>query len=62
MADEAYQCAKRHLSPVQQVFHQDTPAQGQRLAARLIRQPAPEIARLGPTTQMEGRILWPTDT
>ena len=38
---------------VRDVFHQDTPAQGQRLAARLIeslpRCPIPEIARLGRT-------------
>ena len=45
---------------VREVFHQDTPAQGQRLAARLIqRLPAcsiPEIARLGANpTQVEGR-------
>ena len=56
MADEAhisvgvaYHCAQQ----VREVFHQDTPAQGQRLAARLIqRLPAcsiPEIARLGRT-------------
>ena len=35
------------------VFHQDTPTQGQRLAARLIQRlptcPTPEIARLGRT-------------
>ena len=47
---------------VREVFHQDTPAQGQRLAARLIeslpRCPIPEIARLGADpTQVEGRIL-----
>jgi len=45
----AYHCAQQ----VREVFHQDTPAQGQRLAARLIqRLPAcsiPEIARLGRT-------------
>jgi len=38
---------------VRDVFHQDTPAQGRRLAARLIeslpRCPIPEIARLGRT-------------
>ena len=63
MADEAhisvgvaYHCAQQ----VREVFHQDTPAQGQRLAARLIqRLPAcsiPEIARLGANpTQVEGR-------
>ena len=38
---------------VREVFHQDTPAQGQRLAARLIESlpacPIPEIARLGRT-------------
>ena len=45
----AYRCAQQ----VRDVFHQDTPAQGQRLAARLIESlPAcsiPEIARLGRT-------------
>ena len=56
MADEAhisvgvaYHCAQQ----VREVFHQDTPAQGQRLAARLIQRlpacPIPEIARLGRT-------------
>ena len=56
MADEAhisvgvaYHCAQQ----VREVFHQDTPAQGQRLAARLIERlpacPIPEIARLGQT-------------
>ena len=56
MADEAhisvevaYHCAQQ----VREVFHQDTPAQGRRLAARLIeslpRCPIPEIARLGRT-------------
>mgnify|MGYP006971299737 CR=1 FL=1 len=45
---------------VREVFHQDTPAQGQRLAARLIQClpacPIPEIARLGANpTQVEGR-------
>ena len=38
---------------VREVFHQDTPAQGQRLAAHLIQRlpacPIPEIARLGRT-------------
>ena len=45
----AYHCAQQ----VREVFHQDTPAQGRRLAARLIeslpRCPIPEIARLGRT-------------
>ena len=56
MADEAhisvgvaYHCAQQ----VREVFHQATPAQGQRLAARLIQRlpacPIPEIARLGRT-------------
>ena len=56
MADEAhisvgvaYHCAQQ----VREVFHQDTPAQGQRLAAHLIQRlpacPVPEIARLGRT-------------
>ena len=45
-----------------EVFHQDTPTQGQRLAARLIERlpacPIPEIARLGADpTQVEGRLL-----
>ena len=45
---------------VRDVFHQDSPAQGRRLAAHLIQRlpacPIPEIARLGPDpTQMEGR-------
>ena len=45
---------------VREVFHQATPAQGRRLAARLIQRlpacPIPEIARLGANpTQMEGR-------
>ena len=45
---------------VRDVFHQDTPAQGQRLAAHLIQRlpacPIPEIARLGADpTQVEGR-------
>ena len=45
----AYHCAQQ----VREVFHQDTPAQGRRLAAHLIeslpRCPIPEIARLGRT-------------
>ena len=45
----AYRCAQQ----VREVFHQATPAQGRRLAARLIeslpRCPIPEIARLGRT-------------
>ena len=45
---------------VREVFHQDTPAHGQRLAAHLIESlpacPIPEIARLGADpTQVEGR-------
>ena len=45
---------------VREVFHQATPAQGQRLAAHLIQRlpacPIPEIARLGADpTQVEGR-------
>ena len=45
---------------VREVFHQATPGQGQRLAARLIERlpacPVPEIARLGANpTQVEGR-------
>ena len=45
---------------VREVFHQAIPAQGQRLAARLIQRlpacPIPEIARLGANpTQVEGR-------
>ena len=43
----AYHCAQQ----VRDVFHQDTPAQGRHLAARLIERlptcPIPEIARLG---------------
>ena len=43
----AYHCAQR----VREVFHQATPAEGRRLATRLIerlpRCPIPEIARLG---------------
>jgi len=47
---------------VREVFHQATPAQGRRLAARLIQRlpacPIPEIARLGANpTQVEGRLL-----
>ena len=47
---------------VREVFHQAIPAQGQRLAARLVeslpRCPVPEIARLGANpTQVEGRLL-----
>ena len=45
----AYHCAQQ----VREVFHQATPAQGQRLAAHLIQRlpvcPVPEIARLGQT-------------
>lgn len=45
----AYHCAQQ----VRDVFHQDTPAQGRHLAARLIERlptcPIPEIARLGRT-------------
>ena len=45
----AYHCAQQ----VREVFHQATPAQGRRLAARLIERlptcPIPEIARLGRT-------------
>ena len=45
----AYHCAQQ----VRDVFHQDTPAQGRRLAAHLIQRlpacPIPEIARLGRT-------------
>ena len=47
--DVAYHCAQQ----VREVFHQATPTQGQRLAARLIQRlpacPIPEIARLGRT-------------
>ena len=54
----AYRCAQQ----VREVFHQATPAQGQRLAAHLIQRlptcPIPDIARLGADpTQMEGRLL-----
>ena len=45
----AYHCAQQ----VRDVFHQDTPAHGRRLAARLVEHlptcPIPEIARLGRT-------------
>ena len=45
----AYHCAQQ----VREVFHQDTPAHGRRLAARLTQRlptcPIPEIARLGRT-------------
>ena len=45
----AYHCAQQ----VRDVFHQDTPTQGRRLAAHLIQRlptcPIPEIARLGRT-------------
>ncbi|MEZ7769782.1 transposase [Pauljensenia sp. 20925_1_25] len=53
----AYHCAQQ----VREVFHQDTPTQGRRLATHLIQRlpacPIPEIARLGANhpTQMEGR-------
>ena len=52
----AYHCAQQ----VREVFHQATPAQGRRLAARLVQClpacPIPEIARLGADpTQVEGR-------
>ena len=45
---------------MREVFHQATPTQGQRLAARLIQRlpacPIPEIARLGANpAQVEGR-------
>ena len=55
----AYHCAQQ----VRDVFHQATPAQGRRLAARLVERlptcPIPEIARLGRTdpTQVEGCLL-----
>ena len=54
----AYHCAQQ----VRDVFHQDTPAQGRRLAAHLIQRlptcPIPEIARLGADpTHVEGRHL-----
>ena len=52
----AYRCAQQ----VRDVFHQDTPAHGRRLAAHLIESlpacPIPDIARLGANpTQVEGR-------
>ena len=64
-ADEAHisvEVAYLLTQQVRDVFHQDTPAQGQRLAAHLIQHlpacPIPEIARLGANpTQVEGRIL-----
>ena len=56
MADEAHisvEVAYRCAQQVRDVFHQDTPAQGRRLAARLVERlptcPIPEIARLGRT-------------
>ena len=56
VADEAHisvEVAYLLTQQVRDVFHQDTPAQGQRLAAHLIeslpRCPIPEIARLGRT-------------
>ena len=56
VADEAHisvEVAYLLTQQVREVFHQDTPAQGQRLAARLIESlpacPIPEIARLGRT-------------
>ena len=65
VADEAHisvEVAYLLTQQVREAFHQDTPAQGRRLAARLIeslpRCPIPEIARLGANpTQVEGRIL-----
>ena len=55
-ADEAHisvEVAYLLTQQVRDVFHQDTPAQGQRLAAHLIQRlpacPIPEIARLGRT-------------
>ena len=65
VADEAHISVEVAYLPTQQVrdvFHQDTPAQGQRLAAHLIQRlpacPIPEIARLGADpTQVEGRLL-----
>ena len=55
-ADEAHisvEVAYLLTQQVREVFHQDTPAQGQRLAVRLIESlpacPIPEIARLGRT-------------
>ena len=63
VADEAHisvEVAYLLTQQVREVFHQATPAQGQRLAARLIQRlpacPIPEIARLGANpTQVEGR-------
>ena len=63
VADEAHisvEVAYLLTQQVRDVFHQDTPAQGQRLAAHLIESlpacPIPEIARLGADpTQVEGR-------
>ena len=56
VADEAHisvEVAYLLTQQVREVFHQDTPAQGRRLAARLIERlpvcPIPEIARLGRT-------------
>ena len=56
VADEAHisvEVAYLLTQQVREVFHQDTPAQGRRLAARLIKRlpacPIPEIARLGRT-------------
>ena len=56
MADEAHisvEVAYRCAQQVRDVFHQDTPAHGRRLAAHLIESlpacPIPEIARLGRT-------------
>ena len=56
MADEAHisvEVAYLLTQQVREVFHQATPAQGQRPAARLIQRlpacPIPEIARLGRT-------------
>ena len=56
VADEAHisvEVAYLLTQQVREVFHQDTPAQDQRLAARLIESlpacPIPEIARLGRT-------------
>ena len=62
-ADEAHisvEVAYLLTQQVRDVFHQDTPAHGQRLAAHLIQRlpacPIPEIARLGADpTQVEGR-------
>ena len=62
-ADEAHisvEVAYLLTQQVRDVFHQDTPAQGRRLAAHLIESlpacPIPEIARLGADpTQVEGR-------